>query len=82
LLDQKRTNPPLQVQVESLAAFARQRGLVVVFICQMDRTFDPIDEATPGPADIRLPNPLDLSLFSRGWFLHDGHLQMASTLTA
>ena len=82
LLDQKRTHPPLQQQVETLAAFARQRGLIVVFICQIDRTFDPADAPMPGPADIRLPNPLDLGLFSRFWFLHDGHLQMAGAATA
>lgn len=84
LLDQKRTHPPLQQQVETLAAFARQRGIVIVFICQIDRTFDPADAATPmpGPADIRLPNPLDLGLFSQFWFLHDGHLRMASAATA
>lgn len=82
LLDQRRTNPPLQAQIERLAAFARQRGLILVFICQIDRTFDPADTAVPGPADIRLPNPLGLRLFDRFWFLQDGRLEMANTLPA
>lgn len=82
LLDQKRTNPPLQQQVAHLATFARERRLVLIFICQIDRTFDPGDDAMPGPADIRLPNPLDLRFFSRGWFLHDGRLRVEDNLLA
>lgn len=74
LLDQKRTNPPLQDQVGALAAFARRHGHIIAFVCQIDRSFDPEADALPGPADIRLPNPLDLGLFNRAVFLHGGHL--------
>ncbi|UYO01119.1 MAG: DNA helicase [Devosia sp.] len=74
LLDQRRTNPPLQAQIETLAHFARARGVILVFICQIDRSYDPARANLPGPADIRLPNPLDLGLFNRAWFLHDGKL--------
>lgn len=81
LLDQKRTNPPLQSQVEALAGFARERGLIVVFVCQVDRSFDQDADALPGPADIRLPNPLDIALFSRAVFLHAGKLHMVDRLT-
>lgn len=72
LLDQKRSTPPLQRQVQALAEFARNRGLVIAFICQIDRSFDAENRHPPGPEDIRLPNPLDLALFDRAWFLHAG----------
>jgi KaiC/GvpD/RAD55 family RecA-like ATPase len=42
LLDQKRENPELTLQVRALKSFARDRGLVVVvFISQIDRSYDP-----------------------------------------
>jgi len=75
LLDQRRSTPPVQQQVESLSRLARARGLVIAFICQIDRSFDSAASPLPGLADIRLPNPLDLSLFSRAWFLHAGALR-------
>ncbi len=59
VLDQKRTNPPLQDQLESLGRFARERGAIFVFICQIDRSYDPAQSPLPAPQDIRLPNPLD-----------------------
>lgn len=70
LLDQKRANPPLQEQVETLSDFARSQGHVIAFVCQIDRRFDPEVDALPGPADIRLPNPVNLDIFSRAVFLH------------
>lgn len=72
LLDQRRSNPPLQDQVEALAGFALEHGHIIVFVCQIDRRFAADGLALPGPADIRLPNPLDLSVFSRAVFLHGG----------
>ena len=76
LLDQKRSNPPLQQQVERLSTFARAHGHVIAFVCQIDRSFDPATASLPGPADIRLPNPLDLALFERAVFLHGGKLRL------
>ena len=70
LLDQKRANPPLQEQVEAFDAFARGQGHIIAFVCQIDRSFEPGIDALPGLADIRLPNPLDLSAFRRAIFLH------------
>ncbi|MBJ3783280.1 DNA helicase [Devosia sediminis] len=80
LLDQKRTNPPLQQQIESLRDFARERGHIIAFVCQIDRRFDPDAAGIPGPADIRLPNPLDLALFSRAIFIHGGRVHEATGL--
>jgi len=72
LLDQKRENPELMIQVRRLASFARERGLIFVFISQIDRSYDPSTKPYPGLEDVRLPNPLDLTLFSKTCFLNDG----------
>lgn len=71
LLDQKRGNPELMVQVRALRSFARDRGLIFVFISQIDRAYDPSQKPCPDLNDVRLPNPLDLSLFSKTCFLND-----------
>lgn len=76
LLDQKRENPPLAEQVTVLKAFARDRGVTIVFISQIDRGFDPERKPVPGLEDIRLPNPLDLALFDKTCFLHGKEVQL------
>ncbi len=79
LLDQKRTNPELTVQLAQLRSFAKRKGLVLVFVSQVDRTFFPsLDRPVPGIGDIRLANPLDLGLFDKGCFLHDGKIEIAA----
>ena len=75
LLDQKRENPELMVQVRALRSFARDRGLIFVFISQIDRAYDPLKKPCPGLEDVRLPNPLDLSLFTKTCFLNNGEVQ-------
>ncbi|MBB2969800.1 DNA helicase [Mesorhizobium sp. RMAD-H1] len=79
LLDQKRENPALAVQVRALKSFARDRGLIIVFISQIDRSYGPSRKPFPDLRDIRLPNPLDLKLFDKTCFLNDGeaHFQAA-----
>lgn len=72
LLDQKRGNPALMVQIRALKAFAQERGLILAFISQIDRSYDPAAKPCPDLDDIRLPNPLDLSLFSKTCFLNQG----------
>ncbi len=78
LLDQKRENPELDVQVRALKTFARERGLIVVFISQIDRSYDPAANTLPGLADVRLPNPVDLSLFDWACFLNNGVIQVSA----
>ncbi|WFU18231.1 DNA helicase [Bradyrhizobium sp. CB3481] len=80
LLDQKRANPELMIQVQALQSFARDRGLIFVFISQIDRSYDPSKKPCPDLEDVRLPNPLDLSLFSKTCFLNNGaiHFRAAS----
>jgi replicative DNA helicase len=77
LLDQKRENPDLMQQVADLKQFARDRGLIFVFISQISRTFDPALKRCPDVDDVRLPNPLDLSLFTRTCFMHEGEVQVS-----
>jgi replicative DNA helicase len=75
LLDQKRGNPELMVQVGALQSLARDRGLIFVFISQIDRAYDPLKKPCPDLDDVRLPNPLDLSLFTKTCFLNDGEVR-------
>lgn len=76
LLDQNRATPALCNQVETLGAFARAQGLVIVLISQIHRSFDPSRQALPGLRDVRLPNPLDLALFSKAIFLNHGAMRV------
>ena len=78
LLDQKRANPDLMEQVQLIRGFAQQRGLIVVFISQIDRRFDTSGKAIPTSEDIRLPNPLSLQLFDVLCFLNDGQIKVVT----
>jgi len=75
LLDQRRENPDLTVQVRALKSFARDKGLIVVFISQIDRSYDPSTKPCPDLGDIRLPNPLDLKLFDKTCFINNAEIQ-------
>ena len=75
LLDQNRQSPDLVDQIRELRSFARNKGLIFVFISQIDRSYDPANKPFPNLGDVRLPNPLDLSLFDRACFLNDGAVQ-------
>lgn len=76
LLDQQRQTPPLLEQITSLRAFARERGLIFVFVSQIERAFDEQPHVLPGLSDVHLPNPLDLTLFDKSCFLRDGHIEL------
>jgi hypothetical protein len=75
LLDQKRENPDLAVQVRALKSFARDRGLIIVCISQIDRSYDPSKKPFPDVRDVRLPNPVDLHLFNKTCFLSKGEVR-------
>ncbi|NTE86260.1 DNA helicase [Agrobacterium rubi] len=70
ILDQNRSKPPLSEQVFVLSEFARRTGAILVFISQIDRSFDPDAKRLPDIGDIRLPNDIDLRLFTKTCFLH------------
>lgn len=72
LLDQRRDMPELSVQVRSLRSFARERGLILVFLSQVDRAYETSGKPFPDIADVRLPNPLDLALFDKTCFVNRG----------
>lgn len=75
LLDQRRQNAELMEQVRALKSFAEENGLIVVWISQIDRSYDPSRKAFPDIGDVRLPNPLDLHLFNKTCFLNKGQAQ-------
>lgn len=70
ILDQQRTKPALAEQLTALSGFAREKGIVLVFLSQIDRSFDARTKALPDINDIRLPNPVDLKLFTKACFIH------------
>ncbi len=72
LLDQRRDTPELALQVKALKAFARERGLILVFISQIGRSYEASGKPFPEIADVRLPNPLDLALFDKTCFVNRG----------
>jgi replicative DNA helicase len=76
LLDQRREHPELATQVQLLQAFARDRELIIVFISQIDRKYNPATKSCPDAADVRLPNPIDLSLFNKMCFLNGSDIQL------
>lgn len=80
LLDQKREHPDLAQQVGRLKRFARERQLIVVCLSQIDRGYDPQRTRCPRLSDVRLPNPLDLTLFDRACFLNQGRMEITAVL--
>ncbi len=76
LLDQKRDHPDLKDQISALKTFARETGLIIVCISQIDRSYELSGRSIPGLADVRLPNPLDLTLFNKACFLHEGKMRI------
>jgi replicative DNA helicase len=70
MLDEKRTNPPLQEQISALQVFAKTTGCIIVFLCQLDRQIGERLDQRPTIADVRLPNPLDLKFFNKILFLY------------
>jgi hypothetical protein len=75
ILDQRRDNPEINVQIGALNSFAQRAGLIIILISQIDRKYELSANNLPTMADVRTPNPLDLSLFSKSCFLHDGDVK-------
>lgn len=78
LLDQKRENPELTTQISELKSFAAKRGLIMVFLSQIDRSYVPTVGVCPSLNDVRLPNPLDLTLFNKACFLNDSEIKFSA----
>ena len=75
ILDQRRHKPELSTQIVVLQGFARKTGIILAFISQIDRSYDPETKPLPDMQDLRLPNEVDVGLFSKACFLHDGKAQ-------
>jgi replicative DNA helicase len=75
ILDQRRSKPALSDQLQVLRQFARRSGVTLGFISQIDRSFDPAQAPVPGVQDLRLPNPIEIGVFSKACFLHDGEVR-------
>ncbi|MCV0427503.1 MAG: DNA helicase [Roseibium sp.] len=65
VLDQRRSEPELDVQIRQLRRLALRKGIRLVFLSQVHRSFDPDKKQLPGFADLRLPNPV---AFQQGLF--------------
>lgn len=76
LLDQRRDKPNLDVQVQQLKAFAHASQAMVVCLSQIGRDYTLTSRAYPSLQDVRLPNPVDLSLFSKACFIQNGKMQL------
>ncbi|WFR96175.1 DNA helicase [Rhizobium tumorigenes] len=76
ILDQNRSKPALAEQIVALGSFAKETGIVLGFISQVDRSFDAESRRLPDISDIRLPNLIDLGLFTKACFLHNGEAQL------
>ena len=76
LLDQRRRNPQLMLQVRALKSFARDTGQIIVLLSQIDRSYNASIKPCPDLSDVRLPNPLDLGLFDKSCFLNNGRVRI------
>ncbi len=76
LLDQKRSTPPLDVQLSRLRQFTEKTGCCILFLSQIDRQFELADRELPLKSDLRLPNPLELDVFDKIYCLHKGGIRL------
>jgi len=76
VLDQKRDHATLDVQLMTLRRFADVAGITFVLICQIDRAFEQSGKDFPGIEDVRLPNPVDLSVFNKFCFVHNERMSI------
>jgi replicative DNA helicase len=76
ILDQQRRKPPLSEQMLVLREFARTSGTSLAFLSQIDRSFAAESKRLPELRDVRLPNPVELGVFSKACFLHNGTVQL------
>ncbi len=76
ILDQQRSKPALSDQMLVLKAFARKTGVILGFIAQIDRSFDADSADVPSFGQLRLPNPIAPSIFTKACFLHNGEVRL------
>ena len=77
-LDQNRNHAPLAEQIVRMKQIAVACEVIIVCIAQIDRRYDAEARSVPGLADVRLPNPVDLGVFDKACFLHNGEMQLTT----
>ncbi|MEZ5938230.1 MAG: DNA helicase [Hyphomonadaceae bacterium] len=80
ILDQQRTKPSLWEQMKVLQAFTRGAGVILAFISQIDRSYEPASSSVPDLADLRLPNPIPPGIFSKACFLNAGEVRLQNLI--
>lgn len=65
LLDVKMSNPPLQIQIEKLKNYAKEKECVVIFISQLNKDVENRSEQKPVMEDVSLPNTVELKFFNK-----------------
>lgn len=78
LLDQRRDKPTLDVQVRDLKVLAQKSQSIVICLSQIAREYTLSSRTCPSLKDVRMPNPLDLSIFDKACFIQDGKMQLHS----
>ncbi len=76
LLDQKRENPPLVDQMNELRSYASEKGTKFIVLSQIRRSFEESRKSLPDISDIRLPNPINLSVFQKTCFINNGKINV------
>ena len=71
-LDERRDKRLLSQQLDMLQSFAREKGIAIIFIAQIDRAFDAEHSDVPSALDVRLSNPFSMDVFKKRLFLHEG----------
>lgn len=79
LMDQRRRDPELGEQIIALRNFAQASGSIIVVLSQINRAFELRSEPLPELADVRLPNPADLTLFTKTCFMHEGEVRLEAS---
>lgn len=79
LLDRNREKPGLQAQLQILKQFSNSKNVRLAFLSQIDRRFELSRKSVPDFSDIRLPNPIDVSIFDHGCFLQSGEVSRIRT---
>lgn len=70
MLDVKISNAPLQVQIEKLKTFAREKECVVIFISQIRKEIEGKADQKPLLEEISLPESVELKFFNKIILLH------------
>lgn len=76
MLDRQGNSADLAAQMRQLAGFAKSRSVILVFLSQIERSFDPSQKSVPDLGDIRLADRLEPGTFSRACFLHNGQMDL------